>query len=241
MKALSLMDIERIAITILQDYGHRREDLKETPIEDFAINYMGLKVRYEKLSNDGSVQGLTAYMDTAYVYEEKSSIRIIPVARKEIVLDSSYTEKEDDVLLNKRKRFTLAHEIAHQIIYDFNFQEGIIIDTANNLSLRKKILTTQIDWNEWQANALGAALLMPKNKIDLIMFRLNNCNQLTNYEGRFNNGDYKVIKSIMDCFNVSMSVAVIRLKQTGYIIEKSWLEFHERWEIIYEELQSDAG
>ena len=37
-----------------------------TPIDQFASDYLNLKVSFQKLSSDGSIYGLTAYVDTEY-------------------------------------------------------------------------------------------------------------------------------------------------------------------------------
>ena len=45
-------------------------------------------------------------------------------------------------------------------------------------------LKTREDWNEWQANVLGAAILLPQKEVDLAMRRFAET-PLINYEGRY--------------------------------------------------------
>ena len=46
-----------------------------TPIDQFASDYLNLKVSFQKLSSDGSIYGLTAYVDTEYQIEVDGSQR----------------------------------------------------------------------------------------------------------------------------------------------------------------------
>ncbi len=48
-----------------------------TPIDQFASDYLNLKVSFQKLSSDGSIYGLTAYVDTEYQIEVDGSQRSI--------------------------------------------------------------------------------------------------------------------------------------------------------------------
>ncbi len=50
-------------------------------------------------------------------------------------------------------------------------------------------LKSREDWNEWQANALGAALLMPQAEIKRAMWLFAQCRTLISYEGRFSYAD----------------------------------------------------
>ena len=41
-----------------------------TPIDQFAKNYLGLRVSFARLTQDGSICGVTAYADTEYKITE---------------------------------------------------------------------------------------------------------------------------------------------------------------------------
>lgn len=96
------------------------------------------------------------------------------------------------------------------------------------LSCRKKYATrtayslrdlkTNEDWNEWQANVLGAAILMPQKEIDLAMWYFAAGQQLFNYEGKFSYRDQLALNMLCRQFGVSKSAAVIRLRHLGYIL-----------------------
>lgn len=65
-----------------------------------------------------------------------------------------------------RKNYTLAHEIAHQILYKafpdaYGPARRLMCDYRRTPESRRKVT----DWTEWQADALAAALLMPKDAV----------------------------------------------------------------------------
>ena len=83
---LSQKKIEEIAVAVIRDFqksffGSEADDPERfalpTPIDQFASDYLNLKVSFQKLSSDGSIYGLTAYVDTEYQIEVDGSQRSI--------------------------------------------------------------------------------------------------------------------------------------------------------------------
>ena len=68
------------------------------------------------------------------------------------------------------------------------------------------------DWNEWQANALAAAIIMPKKYIELLLRN----RRLTLYGKRLNRPDRLLLANICDRLKVSRTAMTLRLKQLGY-------------------------
>ena len=70
---LSHKQIEEIASAVTKDFNefffgkdtdNERSTAQATPIDQFAKDYLGLNVSFARLSDDGSICGLTAYADT---------------------------------------------------------------------------------------------------------------------------------------------------------------------------------
>jgi len=100
--------------------------------------------------------------------------------------------------------------------------------------VRKKgsrVLRTQEDWNEWQANSLGAAILMPQLEVDRAMWFINSRKPLTCYGWRFYNKDQVKIDTFCGVFGVSRSAAAIRLEQLGYLNRKKDYEYRDPLEV----------
>lgn len=240
---LSHKQIEEIAAAITKDFhefffGAGFDDSKRfaqsTPIDQFARDYLGLSVSFARLSSDGSICGLTAYADTEYEIVDMGVKRIIPLKQNQVLLDKSFLRPGQVEKLCGKRRFTLAHECAHQILYQYESDEGKtacrrMYAARPSFSLRD--LKTHEDWNEWQANALGAALLMPQGEMDRAMWYLSHGKTLTNYEGWFNYRDRMILTMLCQHLGVSKSAAIIRLRQLGHLEDRPYLEYHDPLEV----------
>lgn len=232
---LSYPHIEEIAVATVNDfkrffYGNVDTIKKmpsETPIDQLAKDYLNLKVSFERLSSDGSLCGITAYCDTEYIITENGITRTIPLKRNQVLLDESFIKPMQIKKLSGKRRFTLAHECAHQIL--FQMESESIRSTysqqyANKSAYSLRDLKSREDWNEWQANALGAAILMPQAEIDFAIWRFAAGRTITNYAGYFNNKDRHILRMLCDIFKVSKSALIIRLRQLGYLIDRPYYE-----------------
>ena len=230
---LSREQIEDIAGAVTKDFNEfffQTEEqetrfVRATPIEQFAHDYLGLEVSFANLSADGNICGLTAYADTEYLIEEGGELRAIPLKRNQVLLDRQFLQSDDVRHLRGKRRFTLAHECAHQILFQMESTEKQVscrraYSERRSYSLRD--LKSREDWNEWQANALGASLLMPQSEIDLAMWYFAQSRRLISYEGRFTYRDQNVVSMLCETMGVSKSAAVIRLRRLGYIEDRPY-------------------
>ena len=241
---LSYTDIENIADATIDDFnkfmfpaGRDLEGIMPhgTPIDQLTSDYLKLKVTFEHLSSDGSFCGLTAYEDTSYSLEENGVVRVIPLKRNQVLLDSSFIEPGKVKKLCGKRRFTLAHECAHQILFQLE-NEDTKTSCRKKYSERKcyslRDLKNREDWNEWQANALGAALLMPQKEISLAVWRFSSGKNLVSYNGYFNYMDHQAVKMMCDAFRVSRSALIIRLAQLWYLDKRPYSEYYDPLEIL---------
>ena len=239
---LSQQQIEEIGASVTQDFTRflnknsleERFKTRETPIDFLAKNYLGLHVSYARLSEDGSICGLTAYVDTEYEIEERGIRRTVQLKQNEIILDRSFLDYRNRQQLEGTRRFTLAHECAHQILFQLESDETRkthIMGYAERKAFSLRDLKTREDWNEWQANALGAALLLPQIEVSQEMWKLKKGYPLISYEGIFAYHDRLCLSLFCHMFGVSKSAAKIRLRQLGYIIQKPRSEYIDPLEV----------
>ncbi len=240
---LSHKQIEEIAAAVTKDFNkfffgdgfdNGIRFVQCTPIDQFAKDYLGLSVSFARLSSDGSICGLTAYADTEYEVEEMGIKRTIPLKQNQVLLDESFIQPGQVKKLCGKRRFTLAHECAHQILYQYESDEGKAAcqkKYAARSSFSLRDLKTREDGNEWQANALGAAILMPQKEIDLAMWYFGNGKKLMNYEGRFGYRDRMTLNMLCQHLGVSVSAAIIRLRQLGHLEDRPYLEYHDPLEV----------
>ena len=243
---LSQKQIEEIAAAVTEDFnkfffGTESGEVRmarATPIDQFARDYLGLDVSFTRLSSDGSICGLTAYADTEYIVEELGVKRTIALRSNQVLLDESFIRRGQVKKLCGKRRFTLAHECAHQILYQMETDE-IKRSCERQYAPRKayslRDLKTHEDWNEWQANVLGAAILMPQKEMDLAAEYFIPCKTLTSYEGRFSYPDRVSLRAICSLLGVSQAAAVIRLRQLGYVEDRQYSEYDDPLEVWADE------
>lgn len=100
-----------------------------------------------------------------------------------------------------RRRFTTAHEIGHFILHAKD--QPIFIDKTPRMMYRNSASSTGEDFKEKEANAFAAALLMPKELIEL----------------ELQNAPYDISKAISymaERFRVSENAMSFRLSNIGY-------------------------
>ena len=240
---LSHAKIEEIAAAVIKDFnlfffGEKASEARSmpqgTPIDQFASEYLGLNVSFADLSADGSICGLTAYADTEYIIEKDGMQYSIPLRRNQVLMDASFIQPFQIRKLCGKRRFTLAHECAHQILFQMETEEVRKVcqrkySARTAYSLRE--LKTHEDWNEWQANVLGAAILMPQREIDLAVAYYARGRRLVSYDGTFAYQDRVALDLICKQFGVSKTAAVIRLKQLGHLECCPYSEYSDPLEV----------
>lgn len=101
----------------------------------------------------------------------------------------------------KRKRFTIAHEIGHFILHKGNKMH---IDREYKVNFRDSISSTATNREEIEANAFAASLLMPENKFMMEVINLVDT-------GKDVINDDEVVRELANKFNVSQQALLIRL------------------------------
>ena len=232
---LSYNDIEKIAETELTAFlgglVKSEKEVKPTPIIKFANHHLGLRLVHTRLSDDGQILGLTTYIDTDIKLRRYGKSETIKILKNTILLDESLKDTQlwqTDEL--GRCRFTIAHECAHHIIYRMIPEEKreIINKKYSTRIVSPKEMKTIEDWSEWQANALGSALLMPKKYIALML----NKRRLTYYGKRLNRPDQHIFFTMCRKLSVSETMLRYRLEKLGYLQFLSSIDYSDPTDII---------
>jgi hypothetical protein len=228
MICFSREDIEQIGESVLRTYAKRSAIKNEFPlnIDWFARYHLGLRLEYRKLSDHGNLLGITTYKGIMLEFPLENGSVKISVPEDTILLDDCLRHKDNEM----RRRFTVAHECAHQILAKIeekrtgsSFRKDIV--SGKQYSCRD--LNAAEDWSEWQANTLGAVLLMPRSEIPSHLSSIHSIQKLTIYGDRFNSIGFDIIKKMADIFEVSQTAMRIRLQETGLVIRKPESEFFD--------------
>lgn len=226
---LSYTQIEEIAEAVIYDFcGNIEEKPYAVDVGRLAEEYLGLTVSFVTLSSDGSLCGLTAYEDTQIRITGPLGEHTIPLKRNQVLIERSLLEQRK---LTARCRFTLAHESAHQILYQMDTLENQTVckeQYSSRCAYSSRELKSKEDWNEWQANALGAALLMPAVFLAQAM---EHRPKIECFGGEFNYMGRASLTFISRRFGASRSATEIRLRQLGYIVDKPRNAYYDPLEV----------
>ena len=231
---LSKDDMESIADSKMKEFHSiDGSDEPSFSVWKFATRYLKKQVRFEWLSNNGSILGLSVFSNGTrlpFYIPEEDDLDWRIVDGNTILLDRSL-EQAGQVSIH-RPRFVLMHECAHQILHA-NYYRSLALklkpkaaaysiqkssEPENRFNDRKKSWE-DLDWIEWQANYLAAALLMPKFMIDYVH---QESMALISYKDkvRLHYSEYLAYQSLIletaRYFRVSPIVAKLRLESISF-------------------------
>jgi Zn-dependent peptidase ImmA (M78 family) len=107
-----------------------------------------------------------------------------------------------------RKRFTLAHEIAHHVLgHQFERGEHVHVDRGNYISQRGLRASTGLDPKEIEANQFAATMLMPPHLLRAEVAKLAGKQPLLDFH----------VTDLAKLFQVSEQAMTIRLSTLGLL------------------------
>ena len=210
---LSKEALESIAEYFLRVYrgDGRLEDRIPLDIDDFAEFHLRATIDYHQLSSDGSVLGMSVFRElTVPAVGDGSCKADMVFPARTIVIDHKALSKSPE----SRLRFTIAHECAHLILH----HDSVLEDSPMRCSSRSsyRALTTEsenartdsFDRAEYQANYLGAALLMPRSTFSRAYREL----VPDGWYGLEEQEKHKVVSVLADAFETSLMATSLRIK-----------------------------
>ena len=224
MLYLSREDIDAFADRILSRYlksefpnGHLYYNVD--PIRLAQI--YGFKVEYVNITRDGSILGQTSSgpIWTPIVDEDMNDM-LYYLDGKTILVDKRLAANPKCV---GRRNFTIAHELAHQFI-NRNYPEvygpqyRTFYDFRRSAKPRKEI----VDWYEWQADALAAAILLPREVVEEGMFWFGLGSKMKVLSQKYSAYKYDRFCEMAEFLQVSKTALSYRMEQLG-LLEKNCL------------------
>lgn len=217
-------DLETIADRIIEQYKHafvpeRHLCYQVDPTQ--LASLLGFHIEYVNITKDGSILGQTS-----------SSAIWVPIIGQDqnellFLLDGKTILVEKRLLLSQncigRKNFTIAHELAHQILNQgftqaYGSQCRTFCDYRRSSAYHKKVS----DWYEWQADALAAALLLPKDALLDSMFLFGLGDKMKVLSKKYSPNNYERFCNMAEFFQVSKTALSYRMEQLG-LLERNYL------------------
>ncbi len=144
---------------------HGTSSPQRVDVDGIAVKRLGLDVRYERFATDDpNCIGFTADGEAPLPVYRKRRMVEVTFPPNTIVLEEYLRHPEE----KRTRRFTLAHEMGHILLQRTGTCQTQacfhhMFDKESSYSIQD--LQRQLKWEELQANALAAALLMPIGSI----------------------------------------------------------------------------
>lgn len=231
---LSRAELDKISEGLLEMYA-KQNGGKATPyidIEHFITDFLKLKITYAPFAEDdpGRIGFLSDGETPLMVFKNGRAVPWV-FPKETIVLDNLLlSDKEIG-----RRRFTMAHEASHYILERMNRKTNTAryhTEFDSERLYTKQELTQMFATTEWQSDALGASLLMPRYLVEKNANTVGIKLPVKVYgETVFSPEDKTLIREVARRMVVSYTALMIRLRELNLI------EHHEISEFIASELQ----
>lgn len=221
MPYLSRIDLETLGEQVFSDYkstlGIQSSHIQKVDPEVLAQKLCKLKIEYYHLSRSRTILGLTSTSIVGVkVLDAQKNLCVYRLDGRTILIEK---DLKDDSEQCGRYHFTLAHEVAHQIL-DRLYPEHIGCAARVHCSKGNcKPSYPVIDWSEWQANALASSLLMPVEVVFNTLCQFDLANGIKTLNKIFFPEVYDRFCQMAQLLEVSKQALALRLKRLGILGE----------------------
>ena len=236
-------DFDDIAFMVLKEYQPiMLTKAQPLDVDDFIYERLFLDMKTARLSVDGRILGVIAFDDTTYdgfdSYGRPIEIHM-PVGT--ILLEESLMNDPHHV---GRQRFTKMHEASHWICHrqyhvplEGRNYEFRVKDDTRSIACRMERIEhpgqsegasrkwSDIEWEEWQADNMAAALLMPK--VTFIQAVREVMASYGIYDGNplyWENDltvSHRIVDDLKSIYNVSKSAVELRMVRCGLLVREN--------------------
>ena len=197
-------------------------------IEGFITDGLRLPIVYERFAEDDPGK-------IGFLADGRTPLFILKNGRKEAVIFPRNTIVIERALLRTeesgRRRFTLAHEVAHYIMNKHVPLQAVACfhsEYDNEMSYSRKDLERLFSLNEVLTNRLGAAILMPEWLVEKALKKYNNGKPVQYYEtGIFSQDTKLMVQKVADSLGVSFSAVINRLRELNKLECRPIMEYLE--------------
>jgi methylase of polypeptide subunit release factors len=180
---MSRAELEEISEGLITAYANKFSNrvIQSIDIEHFITEFLMLRIEYASFAEDDAGRiGFLADGATPLLVHQDGKIIPFVFPKDTIVLDKFLlAEKEQG-----RRRFTMAHEASHHILskmYAMPSEGRFHAEYDSERSYSKEELAQMFASVEWQADTMGASLLMPRRIIENALAKYNQSNPIRVY------------------------------------------------------------
>ena len=230
---MSRVEIDEIGEGLIRAYANKFSNraIQSVDIEHFIMEFLRLGIEYTSFAEmDAGKIGFLADGKTPLLIHQDGKIIPFVFPKDIIVLDKFLLSEREQ----GRRRFTMAHEAAHYIlgkVYAIPSAGCFHTEYDGERSYSKEELAQMFASAEWQADVMGASLLMPRYIVDNALAKFNRSNPIKIYGGNtITARDKDIIRRMAASIGVSYTALFIRLR------DLEMFEYHDILEYISNEL-----
>ena len=227
---MSRAELEEISEGLITAYANKFSNrvIQSIDIEHFITEFLMLRIEYASFAEDDAGRiGFLADGATPLLIHQDGKIIPFVFPKDTIVLDKFLlAEKEQG-----RRRFTMAHEASHHILskmYAMPSEGRFHAEYDSERSYSKEELAQMFASVEWQADTMGASLLMPRRIIENALAKYNQSNPIRVYGDNTITSKDKAVIRRMAAYKIAKAfpdqIAALEQKISGY---KSDIELRE--------------
>lgn len=209
-------EIETLCEAMIRDFFRRKHytNVHCVDIEAFVQEYLGLNIVYESFAEQDPGK-------VGFYADGVCPLWIRRGDRKEQIVFPARTAVIDKFLLcpgeSARKRFTIAHEGAHDILerhipMQASSMAAFHSEYDPDMTYTRDMLKEMMSLNESFTNRAAACLLMPRFLVERVLKRLNGSRKVIRYDGGVLSQDQKIlIQRMADTMGTSYTAFYTRL------------------------------
>ncbi len=217
---LSRAEIEDISEGLIETYSKVKgnSDMEYVDIVDLAEKILGLKLEFVSFAEeDPNKVGFLSDGKAPILIHMNGKRRLTTFPKKTVLISTSLQEESE----RGRRRFTIAHEVAHYILNKLNptIEKACFHTEYSGVKqYTKEELVRLFASTEWQADALAASLLMPKSVMRRALTKFTNKKPIKRYgDATFSQEDKETLRRLANVLGVSVTALLIRLKNLNMI------------------------
>ena len=227
---ISRTEADELCDGLIQQYiGNGSQIPTAINIDGFVRDFLRCTVIYESFAEEDRDRiGFTGDGKRPLRIFKNGKVKEVIYPRNTIVLDKYLLNPNED----NHRRFVLGHEVGHILAGRINPDSPACF---HHFSDRERTEYTLDDMkerysiNEWQANVIGAALLMPRFVMINTLKRFNGGRRLPVYgENIFHPREKAILNKMATALQVSHTALVIRLKNLGMLNRHSLSEYIQK-------------
>ncbi len=230
---MSKRDFDKYAYNLLEMYYPEalEEDMKIEP--EKLVERLGFNLRFEVLSDDGSISGTTVFRDKwVSTYRDKKVVKK-HIPHNTVIFSKNFEIEKRSIILHE-----CVHILSHNLFYELQYYYRELLNRyaeGRNINFVKNTECEGLKWAETQASAIPPHISMYCERVTDLIENFRDKQDRNVYDT-----DHAGIRSLIDkvklTYGVSRSSAKKRMVELGYkqargVYEWGYMDYAEDFDV----------